>query len=210
MPDFDPNHYLIDLKGKKYLPVAARLAWLREVQPDAVILTTLVERTDTFALFRAEVALPETGARATGHGSETKADFTDFLEKAETKAVGRALAMLGYGTMHALELDEGHRIVDSPITKRPAPAAAYSEGPASEAQRAWFFKQMAAHSIAEGKAADILSDVSDGPVDQATPAQLRSVIEATRDKTLTYGEHGAAGRIGWHIIRSAAELPVAP
>jgi ssDNA-binding Zn-finger/Zn-ribbon topoisomerase 1 len=46
---------------------------------------------------------------------ESKRDFGDFIEKAETKAVGRALAMLGYGTQFAAdELDEGQRIVDSP------------------------------------------------------------------------------------------------
>jgi hypothetical protein len=39
--------------------------------------------------------------------------------KAETKAVGRALAMLGYGTQFAPEMDEGERIVDSPVAKPP-------------------------------------------------------------------------------------------
>jgi hypothetical protein len=122
MPAFNPNDHLIDLKGKKYLPVAARLAWLRETAPAASIRTELLERSDTFALFKAVVTMPDGGV-ATGHGSETKADFGDFLEKAETKAVGRAIAMLGYGTLHALELDEGHRIVDSPVAPRtPAPA----------------------------------------------------------------------------------------
>ena len=41
-------------------------------------------------------------------------------EKAETKAVGRALAMLGYGTQFAPELDEGERIVDSPVERKGA------------------------------------------------------------------------------------------
>ncbi|HKG29607.1 MAG TPA: hypothetical protein VKB01_10775, partial [Thermomicrobiales bacterium] len=34
---------------------------------------------------------------ATGYGSETASDFPDFIEKAETKAIGRALNALGYG-----------------------------------------------------------------------------------------------------------------
>ena len=47
---------------------------------------------------------------------ETKKDFSDHTEKAETSAVGRALAMLGYGTQFAIsDLDEGDRIVDSPV-----------------------------------------------------------------------------------------------
>jgi len=113
-PRFDPNVHLIDLKGKKYLPVAARLAWLREQHPEAMIVTTLLERSDTFALFQALVSVEGHGS-ATGHGSETKADFGDFIEKAETKAVGRAIAMLGYGTLHALELDEGGSVADAPV-----------------------------------------------------------------------------------------------
>jgi hypothetical protein len=56
--------------ARMYLPVRWRLVWLREVAPEAVITTTLLERTDTFALFRAQVTLPDGGASATGHGSE--------------------------------------------------------------------------------------------------------------------------------------------
>ena len=41
--------------------------------------------------------------------------FADYLEKAETRAVGRALAMCGYGTQFAPELEERERIVDSPV-----------------------------------------------------------------------------------------------
>ena len=61
---------------------------------------------------------------ASAHGSETKRDFGDYFEKAETKAVGRALAYAGYGTQYVgEELDEGERIVDSPV-ERSAPAEA--------------------------------------------------------------------------------------
>jgi hypothetical protein len=67
----------------------------------------------------------ETGAqKCAGHGSESKRDFGDFIEKAETKAVGRALAMLGYGTQFtAAEFDEGERIVDSPVDRMPRGSA---------------------------------------------------------------------------------------
>lgn len=51
---------------------------------------------------------------STGYGSETLSDFRDYFEKAETKAIGRALAALGYGTLFALELDEGEAIADTP------------------------------------------------------------------------------------------------
>jgi hypothetical protein len=48
------------------------------------------------AIFKATVSVPS-GGKATGYGSETAGDFPDFIEKAETKAIGRALNALGYG-----------------------------------------------------------------------------------------------------------------
>ena len=119
---FDPGEHLIDLKGKAYLPVQWRLVWLRSEHPEASITTELISITDTYAMFKATVTLPN-GGSATGHGSEDKRDFNDFAEKAETKGIGRALAALGYGTQFAGELDESEhgRLVDSPVP-RPKPA----------------------------------------------------------------------------------------
>ena len=52
---------------------------------------------------------------ATARKKETEIGFPDYIEKAETGAIGRALAMCGYGTLQAPEFDEGERIADSPI-----------------------------------------------------------------------------------------------
>jgi hypothetical protein len=57
---------------------------------------------------------------ATGHGSETARDFKDYIEKAETKAIGRALAALGFGTQFAPDIDDGSsigRVVDAPVSR---------------------------------------------------------------------------------------------
>ena len=43
MDKFDPNEHLVDLKGKKYLPVAPRVAWFRQDKPCWHINTELVE-----------------------------------------------------------------------------------------------------------------------------------------------------------------------
>jgi len=123
---FDPTLHTMRLKGKEYLPVAARVAWLRAEHPDAIIESELVtlDLDAKLAVFRATVTLPSTGGRATDYGSETAADFGDFLEKSSTKSIGRACALLGYGTMMALELDEGaERIVDSPVERKAAAPA---------------------------------------------------------------------------------------
>lgn len=122
---FNPAEHLMDLKGKQYLQVMWRLVWFREEHPLWNIDTKLEQLTDTHAVFSAKIS-DETGAqKASGYGSECDKDFRDYIEKAETKAIGRALAMLGYGTQFAPELDEGDRIVDSPVQggKRAAPPA---------------------------------------------------------------------------------------
>ncbi len=102
--DFDASKFLTDLNGKDYLEVKWRLLWLRTEHPDALIETELVKHGEGLALFRARVAIPGGGA-ATGWGSETVDDFKDFIEKAETKALGRALAALGFGTQFCEDFD---------------------------------------------------------------------------------------------------------
>ena len=117
---FNPKDHLIQLKGKDYMQVAFRIAWFRDEHRDWLIKSNLIEHDDDHAFFRAEIIDPNTqNVIAMAHGSETKGDFHDYIEKAETKAIGRALAMCGYGTQFtADELDEGDRIVDSPLNTK--------------------------------------------------------------------------------------------
>lgn len=115
---FNPNEHLMDLKGKQYLQVMWRLVWFREDKPTWCIDTKLEQLTDNHAVFSAKISDENGIQKASGYGSESIKDFRDFIEKAETKAIGRALAMLGYGTQFAPELDEGERIVDSPAQRK--------------------------------------------------------------------------------------------
>lgn len=120
---FEPTKHLIQLKGKDYLEVKYRLVWFREENPGGTIETELVERGDGWALFKAFIRR-DNGAVATGYAQETVKDFGEYLEKAETKAVGRALGMLGYGTQFAPDLDfeeDGKdKVVDSPVQRTSA------------------------------------------------------------------------------------------
>ncbi len=116
---FNPQEHLTKLKGKDYLEVKWRLAWFRDAYPHGVIETKMLtlDLDRGLAVFQAVVYDGE-GGQATSHGSETAKDFPDFVEKAETKAIGRALAALGFGTQFTGEdLDEGARIVDSPVRR---------------------------------------------------------------------------------------------
>lgn len=103
--EFDPSRHVTKVSGRDYLEVKWRLVWLRSEHPEAAIETTAHTITDDAAVFFARVRLPG-GGEATGWGSETSAQFEDFVEKAETRALGRALAALGYGLQFCADFDE--------------------------------------------------------------------------------------------------------
>ena len=149
---FDPTRFLTKVSGRPYLEVKYRLVWLRDTHPGAQIKTEMVQHQGQHAVFRAEIILPPqrsidpiTGeilddipawsASATGWGSEASDDFGDYLEKAETKALGRALAALGFGTQFCPDYDFGadqQRVVDSPAH----PAGQRRGNPAGGSQEA--------------------------------------------------------------------------
>lgn len=117
---FNPDDFMIKLKGKDYMPVQGRMVWYRSqnTEDTAVkILDKIIDQDKGFAYFEVEIT-DSNGNVEVGVGSETRQDFRDFIEKAYTKAYGRALAALGYGTQFAAEFDEGDRILDAP-TARP-------------------------------------------------------------------------------------------
>lgn len=109
--------------GKKYLPVAPRVKMFRDEHPGGRIDATIVEldRERKFCLCEASIYLSDGQLLAKAHGSEDAADFADYIEKAETKAIGRALSLAGYGTLSAADIEEG-AVVDTPQEQaRPAP-----------------------------------------------------------------------------------------
>ncbi len=130
---------------KDYLQVMFRLVWFREVCPFGTIDTEELEfdldreieieayewndeknrrepikkKAKGYARYRAVVE-DGFGGRATGTKDESAVSFPiDFGPKAETGAIGRALAALGFGTQFAIELSEDVRIVDSPVDRSP-------------------------------------------------------------------------------------------
>jgi hypothetical protein len=132
---FDPTRHLTKVSGRDYLEVKWRLVWLRDTHPDAQIETEMVQHQNQMAVFRAKVTIPS-GASATGWGSEGSDDFGDYLEKAETKALGRALAALGFGTQFCPDFDFGadrQRVVDSPVDIRSGRTANAGNGARQEA-----------------------------------------------------------------------------
>lgn len=109
---FDPRRHLVRLRGGEYLEVKWRLVWFRNDHPEASIVTDLVHFSDEYAVVRATVRTRD-GAEATGFGMERSSEFGDYLEKAETKAIGRALAALGYGTAFAIDFGDPLPVQDA-------------------------------------------------------------------------------------------------
>jgi hypothetical protein len=120
---FEPGKYLSVVNGNDYLEVKWRLVWLRNEHPDAQIETELMSHDGNRAVFRARVAVPN-GGSATGWGTEDGVNFPNYLEAAETKALGRALAALGFGTQFCPDFDFGAdegRVVDAPVALKREP-----------------------------------------------------------------------------------------
>lgn len=90
----------MDLQGKQYAQVKDRLKEFREKHPNGLIETAPTVQPDGVVIFKARILTDksdETSAEATGHALGKSGGVKQF-EKLETIAVGRALALLGYGT----------------------------------------------------------------------------------------------------------------
>jgi hypothetical protein len=123
--DFNPSEKAIKIQGGVlYLQVKDRMIWARREHPDLRVETDCIRLDEKIAVFKATVgfALDEESYHrevfGTGHGSETPQGFPPgYIEKAETVAIGRALAALGYGTAAAFEEEEGGKLADSPLQR---------------------------------------------------------------------------------------------
>ena len=109
---------VMDMRGKDYLQVAQRIVWFREDRPDWRIETEFVALDDQACIAKAIIKNEAGAIMATAHKREDRQHFADFMEKAETGAIGRAVALCGFGTQFCGdEIDEGQRIVDTPQAK---------------------------------------------------------------------------------------------
>lgn len=111
---------LLDLRGKAYMQVAHRLVWFTEDVPSYTTKTEFLVLTENETVARVTVEILNENNRIVKSVSATKREdkkgFADHTEKAETGALGRALAILGYGTQFAIaDLEENNRLADSPV-----------------------------------------------------------------------------------------------
>ncbi len=89
-----------DIKGKNYAEVNQRIKAFRMVYPDGSITTQMLSNNCGVCVFKASVYDNET-LLGTGHAYEKEdssyINKTSYIENCETSAVGRALAMCGFG-----------------------------------------------------------------------------------------------------------------
>lgn len=92
---------IIDIRGKQYQTVALRVQNFREKHPDYGIITDILIRDDDCVVIKATITDATGRTLATGHSEEyrksSQINRTSALENAETSALGRALAALGFG-----------------------------------------------------------------------------------------------------------------
>ena len=127
MSSFDPTEYMTKVSNKPYLQVNARVLWFRNDNPAGRIVTDHVQ-IDPFPVMRASVYNDDGVLLATGYGSAQVSGKTVYsgreIEKAETAAIGRALAAAGYGTLSALDEDTDGQPADAPAQAPAAPSRA--------------------------------------------------------------------------------------
>lgn len=92
----------IEVKGKMYACVPARVAAFREMCPDGFIGTEIIHLEDGVVTMQCTVKDENGKVLATGYAQEkegsSQVNRTSYIENCETSAVGRALGMLGIGS----------------------------------------------------------------------------------------------------------------
>jgi hypothetical protein len=103
---------MIKIHGKEYIEVNERLIEFWKEHPAGAVITEVLKIEDNFVLIKASVKFNSDFDHwdATGHAFEnrdcnrfdttlkaSKINLTSYIENCETSAIGRALAVLGYG-----------------------------------------------------------------------------------------------------------------
>jgi len=115
---FDPKKYMSNLRGKDYLEVKWRIVWFREAHPEGAITTEILSYDPL--IVQAKVFNADLKVLSYGTGSAQAKQGAVWsgreVEKAETAAIGRALAHAGFGTQFSEE--ESDHLADSPVEKK--------------------------------------------------------------------------------------------
>lgn len=101
---------IVNIHGKQYQTVAYRVGRFREAHKEYSLTTEILHRDSDCAVMKATISNEQGRVIATGHSEEYRTqsgiNSTSALENAETSAIGRALAALGFGGTEFATADE--------------------------------------------------------------------------------------------------------
>lgn len=125
MEKFDAKKHITPIKGKDYIEVKWRLVWFRSENPQGRIDTELL-LTEPNIVVKATIYNNDGVNIGSSHGNAPTFNQGSGtwkgreIEKAETAAIGRALAVAGFGTQFAEELDDDDYLADTPVDRKTA------------------------------------------------------------------------------------------
>jgi hypothetical protein len=127
---FDPNRHVRQLEdGSEHLDLKWQLFWLRSEHPDAQLETELIRIDDEGAVCKATIRLSD-GGSSTAHAMANHSPQGGHVEQAEARALGRALASLGFGAeflevdrlpLRAVSTETRGATAPTPLPSRPRP-----------------------------------------------------------------------------------------
>lgn len=201
---FNPNEHLRTFQRRQrqldgsyrtvevdYLDVKWRIVWFREVHPQGCIVTELLSNPgESPAVVRAEVSYWDGDQQVvgTGLGSCGEDDWSDWLEKAETRAIGRALGLLGFGTQFCEDFDEviSDAPVDAPQSRSGNGRSGGGSTPPATQNQINFIRKLGAERGLADAALDAYAEDRFSHADwtQITKAQASQLIDALQSGEL--------------------------
>lgn len=179
----------VNIRGKEYTTVAARVQAFREKHGDKYgIETEIVSADEDRVVMRAVILRHEVDGFwivGTGHAEEVRSSSqinrTSALENAETSAIGRALAAFGMAGTEFASADEVAQAItqqSAPVPKR-APASSTldpADRPATGAQKSIIKSYLMGMGVADENMATALS-VTYGAHHPLNAGEARRVID---------------------------------
>lgn len=169
---------VVNIHGKDYKTVALRVSEFREKYPiDSgwTIDTSIIHADDAAVCIRAEIINPEGKVVGAGHGEEQRSSSqvnkTSALENAETSAIGRALASIGFGgTEYASANEVTNAIHQQTTSSKPAAKSSNGRqsGGATKKQLEFVTKLYQSHVWTEEERTKGLASVARWPKDRVS------------------------------------------